>query len=228
MNTLEKLIESTLYIPNDPLKLHLGCGENYLDGYINIDHPPSEHTVLVPIVDAHADIIKDLDFPSDTVDEIRLHHVFEHFDRVIALVLLVRWHNWLKVDGILKIETPDAIESAKQLSSDIDYKQKMAVIRHLEGDQSANWGVHIGQWWDERFENTLSKLGFHILTMEHVQWDRWPYLRSVTVTATKLGDIDLAIQIDKVKELLRDSMVSDRERRTYDAWCGRLKGLMNT
>lgn len=228
MNTLEKLIESTLYIPNDPLKLHLGCGENYLDGYINIDFPPSEHAVLIPIADAHADIIKDLDFPSDTVDEIRLHHVFEHFDRVIALVLLVRWHNWLKVDGILKIETPDAIESAKQLSSDIDYKQKMAVIRHLEGDQSANWGVHIGQWWDERFENTLSKLGFHILTMEHAQWDRWPYLRSVTVTATKLGDIDLAIQIDKVKELLRDSMVSDRERRTYDAWCGRLKGLMNT
>jgi len=227
VNTLEKLIESALYTQNDPLKLHLGCGRQPIEGYINVDFPPSEHMVDPPIADAYADIVEDLDFPSDTVDEIRLHHVFEHFDRIIALVLLVRWHSWLKVDGILKIETPDVIESAKQLSSDIDYKQKMAIIRHLEGDQSANWGVHIGQWWDERFENTLSKLGFHILTMEHAQWDRWPYLCSVTVTATKLGDIDIAIQIGRAKELLKDSMVSDREYKTYDVWCRRLNELMN-
>ena len=226
MTTLDKLIETNVYNPNDPLKLHLGCGSHYLKGYINIDFPSDKHTVAQPTVDAHGDITK-LEFPSNSVDEIRLHHVFEHFDRIIALVLLVRWHSWLKVDGILKIETPDVIESAKQLSSDIDYKQKMAIIRHLEGDQSANWGVHIGQWWDERFENTLSKLGFHILTMEHAQWDRWPYLCSVTVTATKLGDIDIAIQIGRAKELLKDSMVSDREYKTYDVWCRRLNELMN-
>ena len=26
-------------------RLHLGCGTRYLDGYVNIDYPPSEHTV---------------------------------------------------------------------------------------------------------------------------------------------------------------------------------------
>ena len=221
MTTLKKLIENNTYNPKNPLRLNLGCGSQYLKGYINIDFPVSEHTVAPPTVDAYGDITK-LEFPSNSVDEIRLHHVFEHFDRITALVLLIKWHDWLKVDGILKIETPDILRSAEQLVSDIDYAQKMAVIRHLEGDQASQWGVHIGQWWNERFENTLSKLGFHILEMEHTQWERWPYLCNVIVTATKLNDIALKTQISQCKLLLKDSMVSEREQKTYDVWVKKL------
>lgn len=222
-NSLEKLKYQGLCKDDKPVKLHLGCGGTYLKGYINIDFPVSEHNVGKPTVDVYADITR-LNFPNNSVDEIRLHHVFEHFNRVMALVLLVRWNSWLKIDGTLLIETPDAMESARQLVSDeVDYDQQMAIIRHLEGDQAANWASHIGQWWPERFETTLSKLGFHILSVEGKRWGIWPNLASVAVIATKLKDIELEQQIERCSELLKHSMVSDREQKLHETWMKQLK-----
>jgi hypothetical protein len=218
---LQKLIDSGFYKVNTPLKLHLGCGQQYLKGYINLDFPPEQHNVMKVSADAYTDITK-LYFPENSVDEIRLHCVFEHFDRITALVLLVKWQYWLRADGILYIETPDALESAKQLASDISYEQKMLIIRHLEGDQSAPWGFHVAQWWGERYENTLSKLGYHITDIQRSQWDRWPHLSNITVLATKLNTLPKAQQIESCKVLLKDSMVAAGESRTYNVWVEKL------
>jgi predicted SAM-dependent methyltransferase len=214
---LQKLIDAGLYKVGTPLKLHLGCGQQYLKGYINVDFPSDQHNVMTVSADAYADITK-LSFPENSVDEIKLSHVFEHFDRVTALVLLVRWQSWLKIDGVLHIETPDVLESAKQLASNITYEQKMAIIRHLEGDQSALWGFHVGQYFDERYENMLSQLGYHILTIEKSKWGRWPYLSNITVIAIKLVSIPIENQINKCHILLKDSLVSDKESGTFKIW----------
>ena len=218
---LQKLIDAGLYKVGTPLKLHLGCGQQYLRGYLNIDFPPDQHNVMTISPDAYADITK-LSFPENSVDEIRLAHVFEHFDRITALVLLVKWQYWLKIDGVLHIETPDVLESAKQLAADIPYEQKMAIIRHLEGDQSAPWGFHVGQWWDERYENTLSKLGYYITDIQRSQWDRWPHLSNITVLVTKLNSLPKAQQIESCKILLKDSMVAAGESKTYNVWVEKL------
>lgn len=94
---LEELRASGLWKEGQPLRLHLGCGEQRLEGYVNIDYPPSEHTVQTKTgADIFADITT-LNFPTHSVDEIRLHHVFEHFDRATALALLIKWHSCLKI-----------------------------------------------------------------------------------------------------------------------------------
>src|SRR3990172_7747840 len=80
-NALEAFNRAGLINNVSPIRLHLGCGENYFNGYINIDYPSSEHTVQER---AAADIFGDITtlvFPSQSIDEIRSHHTFEHFNR---------------------------------------------------------------------------------------------------------------------------------------------------
>jgi hypothetical protein len=43
--------------------------------------------------------------PPQSVAEIRMHHVFEHFERAEPLALLIRWYDWLEPSGSLILET---------------------------------------------------------------------------------------------------------------------------
>ncbi len=48
-DTLSRLAANGLWREGTPLRLHLGCGENHFDDYINIDFPPSEHSVQTKV-----------------------------------------------------------------------------------------------------------------------------------------------------------------------------------
>ncbi len=132
VDMLQRLKARGLWEEGKVLRLHLGCGHQYISGYINIDYPPSEHNLAPVKADVYADA-RSLDFPARSVDEIRLHHVFEHFNRVAALGMPIKWHKWLKVGGKLHIETPDLIGSAKTLpieSNSVDVVLCNQVIEH--------------------------------------------------------------------------------------------------
>lgn len=143
------------------MKIHLGCGNKYLEGYLNIDLPPSEHTVMDVKADMYADI-RTLEFPENSLDEIRLHHLFEHFNRAESLKLLVRWRTWLKVGGILHIQTPDFFTCALlYIFSSRHYKFQLG--RHIFGSQEANWANHLDFWDKKKYEFVLRNLGFDIV-----------------------------------------------------------------
>ena len=216
-NTLGMLQDKGLWHDNMPLRLHLGCGRQYLAGYINVDYPPSEGNSSDVKADIHADITG-LDFPAHSVDEIRLHHVFEHFSRVTALVLLIRWHEWLKVGGRLFLETPDSVGSAQTLTSDAPWNLKMAAIRHLAGDQCAGWGYHLDHWCAERFQRTLQTLGFEQIQTQETRWSREPYLCNVRVLAVKAKEVARRTQMAAAEQLLSESMVSPNEKRSWETW----------
>ncbi|NLH15524.1 MAG: glycosyltransferase [Phycisphaerae bacterium] len=223
---LSRIQRAGLWSPGKPLRLHLGCGQWKFDGYVNIDYPPSEHTTIPKLgADIHADITT-LRFPDRTVDEIRLHHVFEHFNRVTALALLIRWHQWLRVGGVLCIETPDLIGSARTLLSNAAWKTKMAVVRHLAGDQAAKWAYHVDHWFAERFQRTLSALGFGGLHKEEKSWSQEPFLSNVIVTAHKTEERTVDTQFSAAGQLLAESMVSPKERPTWDIWMRELQTLL--
>ncbi len=215
---LRQLKEFGLWKEEKPLRLHLGCGQNHFDGYINIDYPPSEHIVQVShVADVFGDITK-LNFPQQSVDEIRLHHVLEHFNRVVALAMLIKWHKWLKIGGRIHIETPDLIGSAKTLVSNASWKTKMGVVRHLAGDQVANWGYHVDHWFAERFEHTLRTLGFESVQTRSTSWTKEPYLSNVEVVAVKNKDNSLQEQLKAAEQLLWNSTVAPEEKPTWEAW----------
>lgn len=223
-----KFLISNGFVKNgEPLRVHLGCGEQHFPGYVNIDYPPDKHNVMNVAADVYADITK-IDFPPESIDEVRLHAVFEHFNRVTALAMLIKWHSWLKVGGILRIETPDILASSKTLLSDVSFNVKMGVVRHLAGDQSADWAYHVDQWFPERFTVTLQNLGFEIVEMYSKTWDQEPFLSNVEVIAKKTGTIPRENLLKTAETLLWYSTVSPSEKKTFDIWKKQLKELLNT
>ena len=55
------------------MKLHLGCGERYLEGYIHIDLGDFDHIdYQIPVDDLSV-------FETNSIDEIYASHVIEYF-----------------------------------------------------------------------------------------------------------------------------------------------------
>jgi predicted SAM-dependent methyltransferase len=205
------------------LKLHLGCGEVYLPGYINVDFSSSRHSVQQH---SKADIFADLSqlhYAAGTVDEIRLHHVFEHFDRPVALRLLIDWYGWLKDGGRLIIEAPDFHRCVQAYLNDENLKHRMKILRHLFGSHEASWAVHYDGWYRERFIHVLTALGYRNLEFTTGEWQG---TYNITVIGTKGNPpVSKAEQIDQAKEILRLSLVdeSPTEIRMLQIWMEQLE-----
>jgi len=218
-NALEKLYSYNILREGDPVRLHLGCGQNHFDGYVNIDYSPAEHTVQAKIgADVFADIAY-LNFPENSVDEIRSHHVFEHFDRGAALGLLCKWHRWLKVGGKLIIETPDFDGCVRfYMNPRNSYTKKQAVIRHLFGSHEARWAVHCDGWYKEKFERVLNTLGFRDISSRLYHYATVLY--NITVTAYKKESINDMRLRQLAGNILNDSQIGKGGKKIMEVWLG--------
>ena len=90
------------------LKLHLACGHDYDDDYINVD--------LYAPEDAKCDVrfdVSSLPYDDNSVDEIKAFHIIEHFHFFEIQEVLKEWHRVLKPGGRLYLETPDFLESCR-------------------------------------------------------------------------------------------------------------------
>jgi hypothetical protein len=193
-------------------KLHLGCGSIYLPGYVNIDLPPNLQTSLHPLPtglhpDRYADITT-LQYEPFSVEEVRLHHVFEHFVRPVALRLLVNWYEWLCEGGILTIETPDFDRCIKAYLFG-NVKARGKILRHLYGSHDADWAVHCDGWYKSKYKVYLTAMGFRNLQFEY---SRWHGTYNITVHAQKIPPFSsLQDRKNTAESLLRMNMVDDSE-----------------
>ena len=206
------------------MRLHLGCGERYLDGYVNIDYPPDQHSVqLSSPADVHADITE-LSHEPGSVAEVRLHHVFEHFDRVTSLRLLIDWYAWLEEAGILVIETPDFEASARRFLKRRSRSERDTIVRHVFGSQEAQWAFHADGWYEEKFRNVLGAMGFEMTRVERASWKATD---NITVTARKPAAPWLSREVltERAGEILGRSMVDQTpsEVRLHRTWLDALE-----
>ncbi len=222
---LARLEALGLWRAGQPLRLHLGCGEQRIPATIGIDYPPSEHLVMNVAADAFADI-SNLELPPESVDEIRLHHVFEHFSRVTALGLLVRWHRWLKPGGQLRIETPDVMGSARTLLSQASLRVKLGVagtwpaITPRRGPITWTSGSRSDSSTRCRASDSAR------FKTRQWSWDREPYLSNVEVVATKVERVPWQRQIEAAEELLQEATVAPAERPTWEVWRKQLAAFL--
>jgi hypothetical protein len=153
------------------MKLHLGCGQNYLNGYVNIDFPKTKHTIQKnSVADRFEDIAK-LSFKKNQVEEVRLHHVFEHFRRPQILAMVACWNTWMVNEGKLHIEVPDLSRIARVFVNPLSSIKSRAVAeRHLFGSHEASWAAHY-EGYDERLLSyVISAFGFEIIKIRRTSW----------------------------------------------------------
>ena len=86
---------------NKPLKLHIGCGGNYKEGWINIDNNPRAKK------DLRLDVLKGITFPDNSVDFIFNEHLIEHLSYEAGLDFLKEAFRVLKPKGVIRTAFPD-------------------------------------------------------------------------------------------------------------------------
>ena len=82
------------------MNLHLGCGRNIKEGYVNIDAYVDDPRVIKAE-------ITDIPYPKNSADEILAEHVFEHLGFAEEERLFRECFRVLRIGGKLIVETPD-------------------------------------------------------------------------------------------------------------------------
>lgn len=82
------------------MKLHLGCGDVLLAGWVNID-------IESDLADAKLDITSGLPYEDGSVSHIFAEHVIEHVTLEQARSLLAECRRVLSPNGVIRISTPD-------------------------------------------------------------------------------------------------------------------------
>jgi len=140
---------------SNPVRLHLGCGEQRFDDYINIDLNKTRATDLV------CDINK-LPYPDLSVERIEAYHVIEHLPRHDLPKALKNWFRVMAPGGVLVIECPDL---DKVIAEYIKGNEKR--INSIFGLQRFPGDTHLFGYNFKRLSEILAEVGFKNIQMEN-------------------------------------------------------------
>ena len=200
------------------MKLHIGCGQRYLDGYVNIDYPPENHSVqMTSVADEYHDI-RTLCYSSGSISEVRSHHVFEHFRRPVACGLLGAWNRWLESGGMVRIEVPDLKKTALIFLNPFASEKARAVAeRHLFGSHEAEWAAHYEGYTADLLSGMVRLFGFSV---DDVRYNSWGHTHNLEIFAKKSENIEYSEMTERARRYLSNFMVdeSDVENRLLGVW----------
>jgi len=118
---------------NQKLRLNLGCGDDLIPGYINIDARPQVHP------DQIWDLRRPLPYPDESVSEIKAFDILEHLTLKDQENSLREMYRLLSVNGRIQIRIPNPDDIISRFNSDPATRNLF-----LYGDtrSSGKWGVH--------------------------------------------------------------------------------------
>jgi predicted SAM-dependent methyltransferase len=122
-----------------PVKLHLGCGPNRKNGWVNVD-------LFDPRADLQLDLREPWPFPDNSVSYIYSEHVFEHFEVHVEVPHLLREAlRVLEPGGVFDVAVPDTEPPLKAY-----------------GDPSAPyWSTALAMRWHPRCQTQLERINYH-------------------------------------------------------------------
>jgi predicted SAM-dependent methyltransferase len=176
------------------MKLHLGCGNKHIEGYINID------IRYLPGVDEVDNVARLRKYKSNSISVIYASHVLEHFGRWEYMNVLERWYEILEPNGVLRLGVPDFEEI-------VNYYQKTKDLRvisgMLYGGQDYTENNHFWVWDFNTLKKELMQIGFKSVSKynwrdtEHCHID--DYTQSYLPHMDKENGTLLSLNIEAIK-----------------------------
>ena len=137
------------------IRLHLGCGNIYLNDFVNID-------IDNPAADANYDAFK-LPYKDNSVSLILASHIIEHFKYQDHIPLLMEWHRVLMPGCWLIIEAPNLEEGCKHfLEEKDDHKRLTEIFPQIFGRPDFSVGnIHLSGVWYSYLFNLFRAVRFN-------------------------------------------------------------------
>src|SRR5207245_635222 len=98
---LDESLAALYLAKSEAPKLHLGCGDNVLAGWLNTDYLPNSREIM------HLDATRPFPFKDETFDYVFSEHMIEHVPHRDGLNMLAECRRVLKSSGKLRISTPN-------------------------------------------------------------------------------------------------------------------------
>lgn len=132
-------------------KLHLGCADKIIPGFVNVDVRD------LPGVDVVADARKLTSFENGSIDLIYACHILEHFPRPQTFSTLLEWNRVLKPGGVLRIAVPDWDATVAAYQRTGDYEN---LLNWIYGGREYGENVHFRQFNFAGLKTLLVEAGF--------------------------------------------------------------------
>jgi ubiquinone/menaquinone biosynthesis C-methylase UbiE len=97
------------------MKLNVCCGDDYREGYVNIDFSSTKSDGSPIKVDLIGNVLAGLPYEDGLADEIVFRESLEHFNRWNGLKVLKDLYRVLKPGGLLDLTVPPALKQLKIL-----------------------------------------------------------------------------------------------------------------
>ena len=133
------------------MKLNLGCGEDTREGYINIDIRTTKGINVISNIGA-------LPFKDNSVDEILLLDVIEHFSWRDTEKILREIISKLKIGGTIHVRCP-SIEKIIEDKDNIPFERFVSLIY---GSQNYSTNYHYTTFTKESLTDLFKKVGLKV------------------------------------------------------------------
>ncbi len=167
--------------------VNLGCGNIFLDEFVNIDIKDDIIYERKQEPDIYANFT-DIYFDKNSLDKIHFSHALEHFQRHESIILLSRFNSWLGNNKILEINVPDINACIVDFIT-ANYKRRKELIRHMWGSHESFWATHHEGYFDENLSELLQSCGFGDVHIKNYN-GQWPWI-NIICSKIKSPDINL-------------------------------------
>lgn len=140
------------------LRLNLGSGKDYREGYVNVEINRRF------TADLYCDVM-DLDYPDESVEMVVAKDVLDHVNHREALTLLKRIYGWLETSGVIVIHLPNLANIGRWAS---DGDGEALLWLYSSDGYKYNYDTNYSKWAysPKSMRKHLENIGYTVLQVE--------------------------------------------------------------